>query len=153
MNGELSELKTPVDLETEKDIRVLQDVLSQKLGKAASLQELVKWMASVCREKFDPEKKAERAKAKIISSGNSKPLPGRRPLPARVKHEVVLRDENQCTFVSSQGRRCSEKRWLSGHHIKEVSRGGLNEVGNIQLLCSGHHRMKHQVPRDPLELP
>ena len=149
MTGELSELKTPVDLETEKDIKALQDVLSQKLGKAASLQEVVKWMAKECREKFDPIKKAERAKSKKVSSGNAKPLPGRRPRPAVVNHEVVLRDENRCTFVSSEGKRCSQKRWLQSHHVIEVSRGGLNEAGNLQLLCSGHHRMKHRPSTEP----
>ena len=119
-------------------------MLSQKLGKAASLQDLVKWMANVCREKFDPLKKAERASKKVVSSGNDKPRPGRRPVAAREKHTVILRDQNRCTYVSREGRRCSRRRWIHAHHIKEVSQGGLNETSNLQLLCSAHHRMKHR---------
>ena len=152
MTRELSELKTPVDLETEKDLKVLQDVLSQKLGKAASLQDLVKWMATVCREKFDPQRKALRASKRKVSSGSKKPLPGRRPTAAREKHEVTLRDENQCVYVSPEGRRCSRKRWLDQHHIINVAHGGLNEAGNLQLLCSAHHRMKHHSEKDNVEL-
>ena len=57
--------------------------------------------------------------------------PGRRPVSAGVKHEVILRDENRCTYVSPEGRRCAKKRWLHAQHIKEVSQGALNDVSSL----------------------
>ena len=150
MTETLSELKTPVDDETRANLNVLKDVLSQKLGKAASLQDVIKWMAKECREKFDPERKAERAKGKIVSSGNY--IPGRHPIPAHVRHEAVRRDGNQCTYVSPEGRRCSQKRWLHFHHIIEVSKGGPNVASNIRLLCNAHHKLEHELVSDVTHL-
>lgn len=135
-----SELRISVDKETEENLKALQDILSQKLSRAASLTETMAWMSRVCREKFDPIEKAKRA---ISSRKQNEPKPGRRPIPQDVKHEVVTRDKNQCTYVSREGRRCSQKRWLHFHHEKEVRMGGLNTASNLKLLCSTHHRMLH----------
>ena len=61
---ELSELKVAIDEETKQNLDALKDILSQKLGRAAGLQDVIAWATKVTREKFDPEKKAERALSK-----------------------------------------------------------------------------------------
>ena len=43
-----------------------------------------------------------------------------------------------------------EDKKIDRHHVINVAHGGLSEAGNLQLLCSGHHRMKHQSPDEPL---
>ncbi len=67
----------------------------------------------------------------------------RKSLPARVTHQVYLRDKGRCTYYDEEGRRCSSRRFLEIHHEKPVSRGGDNSVDNLRLLCSGHHKVCH----------
>jgi hypothetical protein len=66
---ELSELKVPVDRETEENLEMLREILSQKRGKAATLAEVIAWAAETTREKFDPVRKAQRSQR--ISSENA----------------------------------------------------------------------------------
>jgi len=141
---EISELKVPVGPQAEEDLKVLKDVLSQKLGRAATLAEVVAWAVKTCREKFDPEKRAERAANRKTFSSENPPKLGRHRIPAAVKHPVVRRDRNQCTYIGPDGRPCSQKRWLHFHHLIEVAHGGLNTVENITLRCSAHHALAHR---------
>jgi HNH endonuclease len=140
---DLSELKVPVDAKTEENLAALKEILSQKLGKAATLTEVIAWAAEVTRTKFDPVKRAGRSRK--ISSRKSQvmPTPGRKPVRASVKHPVVLRDDMRCTHVSEDGRRCEQKRWLQLHHQIEVRHGGRNTVENLRLLCFAHHALIH----------
>ena len=143
---ELSELKVGLDEETEKNIEALKDILSQKLGRAASLKEVVAWAAKVTREKFDPEKKAERRLGKkTVSSGNeTPPKPGRHPVPAHIRHSVILSRGRRCWHLDPSGRRCEQRRWLHFHHLRPVALGGLNTVDNLELRCSMHHALAHR---------
>lgn len=141
---ELSELKVTIDTKTEENLKVLKDILSQKKGKSVSLAEVIAWATEVTREKHDPIKKAERARP--ISLRKSPAQPGRKPVPVSLKHEVVKRDGTQCTFVSPDGRRCGQTRWLQHHHVQEVQNGGLNTLENLRTLCSAHHRFIHHSP-------
>lgn len=139
---DLRELRAPISAKTESELERLKDLLSQKLGRAASLEEVIAWAVSECREKHDPERKLARRR---ISSGNSSPQPGSHAIPASVKHEVVLRQGFQCTHLGTDGRRCHERRWLHFHHLREVANGGLNTPENLRLLCSAHHRLWHRT--------
>ena len=67
----------------------------------------------------------------------------REPIPAKLKHQLVLRDQNQCAYKDSDGVRCGQKRWLELHHIKPVSQGGENVIENLTTLCSSHHKVLH----------
>jgi hypothetical protein len=69
----------------------------------------------------------------------------RTPIPARVLHEVQLRDGSQCAHRDLTGHRCAQRRWLQIHHIVPVVRGGGNEPGNLLTLCSAHHQMEHSA--------
>lgn len=135
----LTELRAAVDRETEENLKVLQDLLSQKLGRPATLSDVLRAAAKWLREKLAPDVKPHRP----ISSGNRPAKPGRRPVPQWVKRGVIARDGRQCSYVGPEGRRCEQKRWLHFHHKKEVARGGLNTQENLEILCSGHHRLHH----------
>ena len=142
----VSELRVPIDDETDKNLEILKDLLSQKLKRAATLADVIAWAAKETREKFDPEKKAERfAKRTTLSSRKLAPLqPGRHPVPAKVKHEVVLRDGHRCSYRSADGKICGQRKWTDLHHLVPVSEGGLNIANNLQFLCSAHHRLSHE---------
>ncbi|MGE0633480.1 MAG: HNH endonuclease [Pseudobdellovibrionaceae bacterium] len=67
----------------------------------------------------------------------------RKPLSASVKHSIHLKYNSQCAHTDSEGKRCFQRRHLDVHHIIQVSQGGGDELENLTLLCSGHHKMIH----------
>lgn len=56
----------------------------------------------------------------------------------RVREQVFARDHHRCTVPG-----CRAARNLDVHHIIEQARGGLHELWNLTLLCSGHHGALH----------
>ena len=65
--------------------------------------------------------------------------PGVRGIPAPVKRFVWARDQAQCTFESSDGRRCPERRGLQFHHNDPYGLGGDRSANNVRLLCRVHN--------------
>jgi 5-methylcytosine-specific restriction endonuclease McrA len=63
-----------------------------------------------------------------------------RCIPAAVKRAVWLRDLGRCTFVGTDGRRCSERAFLQFHHVHPYAVGGEPTVENIRLRCGPHNR-------------
>jgi 5-methylcytosine-specific restriction endonuclease McrA len=59
-----------------------------------------------------------------------------------VVREVYERDAGQCTFVSADGKRCSERGFLElHHHDRPYARGGEATVENLRLVCSAHNAL------------
>jgi len=146
----LSELKVGITPETEAHLKRLQEIYSQKKQRFVSLAEVIALIAEKTFERVAPEKKLELVRpSKAISSrklSESKPiLPQRVPIPQRIKLQKLNEAQNQCTYQSSDGRRCPQRLWLELHHLKPVSQGGGNKIENLKLLCSSHHRNFHQV--------
>ncbi len=48
-----------------------------------------------------------------------------RYIPKAVKQEVFARDKGQCSFVSKDGVRCCERKYLHFDHIHPYAKGGL----------------------------
>ncbi len=164
INAARSELRIGISHELEEQLRRVQDLLSQKMGKHATLEETLEKMTQEFLERSDPIKKAERLeqRAKKLNEPSQEtrtlPAPGRMnlpeqseirrtnrvPIPASLRHQIVLRDRNQCTYLHPQNReRCSQKRWLDTHHIIPVSQGGEDSVENLTTLCQSHHSLIH----------
>ena len=49
------------------------------------------------------------------------------------------RDQAQCTFESSDGRRCPERLGLQFHHHDSYGLGGDRSANNVRLLCGQHN--------------
>jgi hypothetical protein len=64
---------------------------------------------------------------------------GSRHVPLEVGRAVWERDEYQCTFTDAQGRRCSERRFITIEHREPFARGGPATVDNLCLLCRAHN--------------
>jgi hypothetical protein len=137
---ELAELRASVDSATEQNIKALQDLLSQKTGRAASISDVIKWATQVCRQKHDPMLK----KLRVVSLGNTSPVMGRQAIRPLLKTSVYQRDERQCCYVDKEGERCRQRRWLHLHHIREAANGGQNTLENLKVLCHAHHRHVHR---------
>ena len=120
----------------------IKDLLSQKLKRAASLENALEAMADLYIQRLDPLELARRAQHKIPQLG-----PGTvdisRSIPAASKHAVFLRDSGQCTQHLPSGARCEQKRWLDLHHIQHRKDGGKHSADNLTLLCFSHHQGMH----------
>lgn len=67
-------------------------------------------------------------------------LPASR-VPKAIQRQVFVRDASQCTFVSDDGRRCSERGRLQIDHILPLAKGGDDRPENLRLLCAAHNQM------------
>lgn len=149
LNEERSELRVTVNKDVEEKLRRAQVVF-----RTVGLEETLAAVLDFALERRDPLAKAKRAKERLTrkSAGDggattrdrggptAGPAPGtcRVAIPAAVKHQVNLRDLGRC-----QVRGCGETSWTDLHHIKQVSRGGDNSLGNLVTLCWRHHRWVH----------
>lgn len=64
---------------------------------------------------------------------------GSRHIPAAVERAVWVRDEGQCAFIASTGRRCEERKFLEFHHRVPWTAGGPATPANIALRCRAHN--------------
>jgi hypothetical protein len=65
-----------------------------------------------------------------------------RYIPRAVVREVYARDGGRCTFVSSGGKRCSERGFLElHHHDVPYGKGGKATVDNLRLTCRAHNAL------------
>jgi HNH endonuclease len=59
---------------------------------------------------------------------------------SEVRRAVHARDGEQCTFVSAEGVRCSERGFLELDHRVPVARGGRPTVDNLRTMCKAHNQ-------------
>jgi len=71
----------------------------------------------------------------------AKPIHQSRYIARAVARRVKERDQYQCTFVGSTGKRCSETCGLELDHIKPFALGGSSDDSNLRLLCSSHNQL------------
>lgn len=60
---------------------------------------------------------------------------------AAVRRGVFARDGEQCTYVDTQGRRCSSRTFLELDHIESRALGGPDDVANLRVACRAHNRL------------
>jgi hypothetical protein len=137
------ELKLGISKELHELLKQVQDLVSTQEGKAANLEETLRVALTLYIEKKDPLEKAHSTVADSSSSSRPSQSPNPRFIPAQLVHAIRRRDQGQCAYRSSNGKRCSQRRWLEIHHIKPLARGGQNTLENLQLICRGHHQALH----------
>jgi 5-methylcytosine-specific restriction endonuclease McrA len=74
-------------------------------------------------------------------NGRSDPKQPSRTIPRRVRREVFERDQGQCGYRDSRGRRCQERSGLEYHHRVPYARGGPNTAKNLELRCHSHNAL------------
>jgi 5-methylcytosine-specific restriction endonuclease McrA len=62
-----------------------------------------------------------------------------RYIPKADKITVFENDNKQCSYISPEGKRCSEKHGLEIDHIKPYATGGSRDLSNLRLLCKSHN--------------
>lgn len=159
-------LQLGVSEELMNKIERIQNLVSQKMGKVATYEDAVEAMANLYIEKLDPIEKAKRSVGRDNDANLNSPVPGpvneggaakaggsddtlpkgpssRSHISAKTRHYLTLQTNGRCSFVDASGRRCAETRFLHIHHKKPISEGGDNDLSNLELLCSGHHKVRH----------
>jgi hypothetical protein len=128
------EVRFTADGETRRLLREAQDLLGHALpsGDLAAVfhRALTVLVADLRRRKFGATSRPRSGRA---------PNAGSRTPTATVRREVAARDAGRCRFVSRDGHRCAETRFLEFHHVVPVARGGRATVDNIQLRCRAHN--------------
>lgn len=61
-----------------------------------------------------------------------------RTIPTPIRTALVARDRG-CVFPG-----CGQSAYLEGHHIVHWAEGGETSLGNLALVCLGHHRAIHE---------
>ncbi len=160
------QLQVGISEELMLNIKRAQDVLSQKLKRAVHLEETLEVMTRAYLEKQDPLERAKRQEErgklqkglKTPKKPKRKQVPQtlskktqpfyakkiRKPLSANLKHQMMIRYQGQCGARNKIGQRCPSRRHLEIHHIKPLAQGGRDEITNLILLCSGHHKVIHR---------
>lgn len=137
-----------VSEELMKNIERVKDLVSQERKRACTLEDALHELVDLYLEREDPVKKARRiaSKPNNSSQGRVKSLvtKQRKPIPAAVKHEVILRDQGRCVHINPDGKRCNQGRWTDIHHRVRVAEGGENSADNLEVLCKGHHQLTHE---------
>ncbi len=64
-----------------------------------------------------------------------------RYIPRKTVREVRVRDGGQCTYVSPEGKRCSERCGLQFDHILPFAWGGKSSSENLRRLCPAHNQL------------
>lgn len=98
------------------------------------------------KEQIQRTKHQPKAKACHVTgtSGLQASDRNRRPLSQKLKHQIRLRDKDQCQYQMPNGSTCSESRWVEYHHRQPVAQGGEDRLDNLVTLCRGHHQAIHQ---------
>jgi hypothetical protein len=64
-----------------------------------------------------------------------------RHIPAAVRRAVAKRDEERCSYVDAEGRRCAETHCLEFHHLVPFAHGGEHLPSNLTLRCRAHNTL------------
>jgi hypothetical protein len=65
--------------------------------------------------------------------------PNSRHVPVDLMRQVWERDGGQCTFEDAEGRRCTERRFITVEHRHPFALGGPPTLENLCLYCSAHN--------------
>ncbi|MFL5812016.1 MAG: HNH endonuclease [Bdellovibrionia bacterium] len=86
-----------------------------------------------------------------VTDGPQVGNPGKNPrfIPAALKRAVWRRDKSQCSFMSSDGRRCSSRYGLQIDHQVPVALGGVATYDNLRLLCRAHNQYEAVIKLGP----
>ena len=151
------ELRLGLSKATKEKLKRVQDLESRRTARSVSIEETLEAMLDVYLQSKDPIKRAERvlkrktnpiennAPACVTGQVERREAGKRKPIPAVIRHQALLRDEGRCVHLDEQGERCENRRWVDLHHILPRSLGGADTVENLAALCSAHHRMEHEA--------
>lgn len=129
------EIKVILDSKTVAKLEKLKQLFSHE--PEMNLPKLIDKMADLMLQKKDL----------TLKSGRSQKVPGAREvtryIPAKIRREVMIRDNQECQFQDTlTGRKCRSNFRLQFEHVQPFAKGGKNEPKNLQILCAGHNKLR-----------
>jgi 5-methylcytosine-specific restriction endonuclease McrA len=108
----------------------------------ATFEQLFELALDELIERRDPVAREERRRKRHPATKRASAEEGRRYVSAAVRDQVFARDQRQCAFVGTTGRRCASTVGLQLDHIRPVARGGASTLENLRVLCAQHNRLE-----------
>lgn len=158
-----TEIRFVADDALMQKLQMIKD-LDGHVQSSPSYLELFHRMADLCLKHLDPlskkptqitppaEPKIQTDPARVLqNTGSVQPQSRTQPelqpvnpryIPAALKREIWSREQGQCAYQSSDGKRCTSRHALELDHIVPLAWGGKSEPSNLQLLCREHNRLK-----------
>jgi HNH endonuclease len=132
--AERYEIRFTATAETREKLRLAQDLLGHAVpsGDLAQVfdRAVTALIDELMRRKFAATPHPRGSRGQAEDSEN---------IPAHVRRAVYVRDGGRCAFVSVDGHRCGERRFIEFHHVIPRAAGGKTRVENIQLRCRAHN--------------
>jgi hypothetical protein len=101
-------------------------------------------LAVVTRPQPEPQPEAPPPSIRSATDNPGR-TPASRHIPRETRRTVWKRDGARCAFVASEGRRCTERRFLEFHHVQPYARQGPATVENISLRCRRHNQYEAEM--------
>lgn len=144
--GELLEIMTDLaieNLEKKKGIREPKIKVNKEINPN---------LDNACETKQKNESPSQSTDARCVTK-NGLVKKRSRYIPRDVKRAVIKRAQNQCEFISQNGRRCECRTRLQFEHLEPWSLQGENTIENLAYYCFEHNQYTaHQFfNKDPRE--
>ncbi len=167
ISGDRLRVSFSISKELNDKLNHLKDLLGH-VDPSMTTESLLERLAELGLDKYDPARRAERAKVGKLKrdsamscdrvgngkAGNTADMSDAPPrahsisaaevsrsryIPANETHEVPD-DRQGCTFISRDGRRCGSQKLLQLDHIEPFGHGGANTASNLRWMCGAHNR-------------
>ena len=135
LSAERVALQVTISRHTHDKITRAKDLLGHVIP-SGSLEQVLDQALDALIEKLEKRKYGATDKPREASQESENP----RYIPARVRRAVRERDQDRCTFVALNGRRCEARRFLEFDHVLEFARGGKSTTENLRLRCRAHNQ-------------
>jgi HNH endonuclease len=139
--------------ESHDKLRRLQDLLRREIpsGDPGLIFDRAIALLLECVEKAERGAVSKPSRPRVIRPGADRPgsTVNGRHIPNDVKRGAERRDKGQCAFVSSDGRRCTERTFLEFHHVIPCAKGGRATIDNISLRCRRHNQYEAELVFGP----
>jgi hypothetical protein len=139
---EMVKVFTAFSRELWERLEALKVKLSSKYPSGATIPQLVTELLDLHDEvEREREERLLRKDRKREEAGRPLPTSKTSSIPLSVERAITERDECRCSFVSRDGKRCSEVWALEKDHVIPGARGGKGTVTNTRSLCRAHNRL------------
>jgi hypothetical protein len=132
--AERYEVRFTATAETREKLRLAQDLLGHAVpsGDLAQVVDraLTVLIDELVRRKFAATSHPREPRGRAKESDE---------IPASVRRAAYVKDGGRCSFVSKDGHRCGERRFIEFHHVIPRAAGGKATVENIRLRCRAHN--------------
>ncbi|RPH54395.1 MAG: HNH endonuclease [Acidobacteria bacterium] len=111
-------------------------------GQAESKTEPRQATMSARPKQANPKAESQDLRPRRSETRNRTTVTGVRYVEPAIRDRVQVRDQGQCTFKGSDGRRCGSTRALQIDHVRPVALGGDGTEENLRVLCAYHNRFE-----------